>query len=91
MFMILFEIESHVVEYFSSLYSQQSSHMDNGLIERVIPYLVSPSDNLMLTSIPSFEEIKSIVFSMKNNSAPGPDGFDCCFYQIYWDIVGENV
>lgn len=41
--------------------------------------------------IPSNDEIKQAVFSLNNDSAPGPDGFGSCFYQIYWDIVKEDV
>nr|ABN09154.1 RNA-directed DNA polymerase (Reverse transcriptase) [Medicago truncatula] len=47
--------------------------------------------NHALTMIPSNDEIKQAVFSLNNDSAPGPDGFGSCFYQIYWDIVKEDV
>lgn len=84
-------IESHVVDYFSSLYSVNSACVDNGLVEQVIPSLVSIDDNSMLTNLPSMEEVRNAVFSMNNNSALGPDGFGSCFYQTYWDLVGNDV
>jgi hypothetical protein len=45
----------------------------------------------MLTVLPSYDEIKSAVFSLNNDSAPGPDGFGACFFQTYWDIVKQDV
>lgn len=45
----------------------------------------------MLTNPPSMEEVKGVVFAMKGDGAPGPDCFSGCFYQTYWDIVGEDV
>jgi hypothetical protein len=81
------EISAHVVDHFSSLFTQAGSFVDNGLVEEVIPNLITDRINDMLTNIPSMEEIKSAVFSLNNDSAPGPDGFGACFFQTYWDIV----
>jgi hypothetical protein len=33
----------------------------------------------------SFEEIKIVVFSLKHNSAPGPDGIPSEFFQEFCD------
>ena len=32
-------------------------------------------------------EIKEVVFGMKRNKSPGPDGFLADFYQDFWDLV----
>lgn len=31
------------------------------------------------------------MFEMKNNKAPGPDGFSAVFYKTAWSIVGDKV
>ena len=31
------------------------------------------------------------MFSLKNNKAPGPDGFNAGFFRRMWHIVGEDV
>ncbi|GKD96732.1 hypothetical protein Tco_1380629, partial [Tanacetum coccineum] len=35
-------------------------------------------------------EIKSALFSMSDDKAPGPDGFTAVFFKKAWDIVGDN-
>ncbi|KAK2410795.1 hypothetical protein QL285_046137 [Trifolium repens] len=76
------EISAHVVDHFSSLFSQTSNFVDNGLVEEVIPNLITDRINHMLTVLPSYDEIKSAVFSLNNDSAPGPDGFGACFFKL---------
>lgn len=77
------DIENHVFDYYASLYAFTNSRVDNGLVEKVIPSIVSSEDNIVLTNLLSFEEVKSAVFSMDKNSSPGPDGFRGCFYQAF--------
>ncbi|MCI07075.1 RNA-directed DNA polymerase (Reverse transcriptase), partial [Trifolium medium] len=74
-------ISSHVVDHFSNLFNQNSRVTDNGLIEDVIPNLLTDNINNMLTMLPSFDEIKNAVFSLNKDSAPGPDGFGALFFQ----------
>jgi len=37
------------------------------------------------------KEIKTAVFQMNPDKAPGPDGFNAFFFQKNWDIVKNNV
>jgi hypothetical protein len=37
------------------------------------------------------EEIKHAMFSLKNNKAPSPDGFNAGFSKRMWHIVEEDV
>jgi len=37
------------------------------------------------------KEIKTAVFQMNPDKAPGPDGFNAFFFQNNWDIVKNNV
>jgi hypothetical protein len=34
----------------------------------------------------SEEEVRKVVFQMKHNKAPGPDGFPVKFYHVFWDL-----
>ncbi|GAU13228.1 hypothetical protein TSUD_245980 [Trifolium subterraneum] len=85
------EVSAHVVDHFSSLFNDSAPFVDNGLVEEVIPCLVTDRINKMLTILPSHDEIKSAVFGLNNDSAPGPDGFGAVFFQTYWDIIKQDV
>ncbi|KAK9292265.1 hypothetical protein L1049_020229 [Liquidambar formosana] len=84
-------IQTHVVDYYKSLYTANNSVPNNGLVADIIPSLVTDNENDMLSSVPLVEDIRAAVFSMNPHSAPRLDGFGGLFYQSYWDIVGEDV
>ncbi|XP_020249388.1 uncharacterized protein LOC109826777 [Asparagus officinalis] len=46
---------------------------------------------IALSSAVTREEIKTAVFSMDDNKAPGPDGFNMSFYKSAWSIIGDEV
>lgn len=85
------DIESHILNYYKDLFASPNTCTDNGLTEEVISPEVTDSDNRMLTSLPTWDEVKTAVFGMNVNGAPDPDGFRGFFYQNYWDIVGHDV
>lgn len=39
----------------------------------------------------SMEEIKGVVMNMKENSAPGPNGFSVSFFKKFWDIIKGDM
>ncbi|KAI9125508.1 hypothetical protein K1719_002926 [Acacia pycnantha] len=39
----------------------------------------------------NLEELKEAVFSLPQNSAPGPDGFHANFFQKYWNLIKEDL
>ncbi|KAL6221415.1 hypothetical protein ACLB2K_009166 [Fragaria x ananassa] len=84
-------IADHVVHFYQALYGPGTPPIGIADFCSVIPSLVSTEENIMLTAVPTSEEIKNTVFSMDPASAPGPDGFPGSFYQSCWDIVGSDV
>lgn len=85
------DIEQHVLNYYSSLYASENSCVNSDFIDRVILSLVTTDDNVVLTGIPTLEEVRMAVFAMNGDSAPGPDGFNGNFFQTYWDAMGNDV
>ena len=81
------EISAHIVNHFTNLFSSQETGTDNGIIEDVIPNLLTERINNILIMIPSHDEIHNAVFSLNKNSVPGPDGFGAIFYQTFWPII----
>jgi len=51
---------------------------------------LSVEDNEFLTRPFSEDEVKNVIFSMKENSAPGPDGFGVTFYKSCWEIIKKE-
>ena len=56
-----------------------------------VPMVLDDRDRLDLIAPFSLEEIKTAVFSMEHNRAPGPDGFPIEFFQKFWDLVSPNL
>ena len=36
-------------------------------------------------------EVKTAIFQMEHNKAPGPDGFPPEFYQVFWDVIKGDL
>lgn len=85
------DIESHVLEYFTNIFTSDTIYNHNDLPDQVIPTIVTGQHNDMLTSIPKTEEIKNVVFSLDGDSAPGPYRYPCHFYHTFWHIMGNDV
>lgn len=79
------------MNYYKDIFASPTSCFDNGMIEEEISPMVSEVDNIMLTSKPTWDEVRNAVFGMKASGAPGPDGFNGYFFQEYWDVVGKDV
>lgn len=84
-------ISNHIVNYFHAQFTKDSSIVNTGLVERIIPCLVTADENAMLTVMPSADVITATVKSMDGFSAPGPDGFGGCFFQNCWEIISHDI
>ncbi|XXG79695.1 hypothetical protein AAC387_Pa09g0713 [Persea americana] len=73
------QIQSLAVHHFSSMAS--SIHLDpSESLFGLESNKVSPQQNSFLTTTPGEEEIRRVVFDLKRDSSPGPDGFSGQFY-----------
>ena len=53
--------------------------------------ILTNDDNVVLEQVPSYEEIRCVVFEMDGKNAPGPDGYTGKFFTIAWSIIGDNM
>ncbi|KAL6189460.1 hypothetical protein ACLB2K_040849 [Fragaria x ananassa] len=84
-------IQTHIVDYYMDLFAKHVDYDDSGLVDSIIPSMVTEEENNFLTTIPSPEEILKAVKAMDFDSAPGLDGFNRNFFACCWDIVGADV
>lgn len=81
-------IANHFVQHFASAFAQCHEVVNTGLVERVIPRLVTIEENLSLMQLPTSQEVLAMVKGLDGFSALGPDGFGGCFFTHCWDMVG---
>ena len=60
-------------------------------LSNIVNPVITEEDNADLLRIPSWEEVRNVVFSMGAFKAPGPDGMSALFYKHYWNIVGWDL
>ncbi|KAG5032711.1 hypothetical protein JHK82_016285 [Glycine max] len=58
----LIEIEQHVLEFYTNLFATDNNIKHSDLVEKVIPSLITPKENTLLTNLRSFEEVQLAVF-----------------------------
>lgn len=78
---------SIAVSYFSNLFREESIYLDNNFMEQVSPQIMDNNMNLLLTMVPSKDDICNVVFGLNKNNAPGPDGFGGVFFHTYWHLI----
>ncbi|XP_019447270.1 PREDICTED: uncharacterized protein LOC109350495 [Lupinus angustifolius] len=84
-------METLVLNHFMDIFAAPNSIVHNDMVSTVVPTLINDVDNSRISANPSQKEIKSAIFDMNGDGAPGPDGFGGSFYQAFWSIVGPDV
>jgi len=86
------QLKEHITSYFKNLFGPSEMSpvtLDETQIED-IPQ-VSQIENEYLTESFTQEEVRVAIFQMKHNKALGPDGFPAEFYQVFWNIIKEDL
>lgn len=85
-------IAHHVVSYYENIFKEDASlSQDYSILDSFNWNKVLEHQNLLLTMIPSDDEICEAIFGLDGSSSPGPDGFCDCFYHHCWDIIIVDV
>lgn len=79
------DIENLILNYFTFLSESENSIVVNNLIGSIIPSLVTQEDNLILTNLPSIEEMCKAIFSMNSCRARSHYGFGGHLLVILYD------
>lgn len=84
------EVVAHLVNHFYSLFKRDPQEHNNS-IQFQAPVSLDATDNEVIASIPTSEEIWSVIKHMKNLKAVGTDGMPSIFFKRYWEYIGEGV
>ncbi|XP_010541224.1 PREDICTED: uncharacterized protein LOC104814739 [Tarenaya hassleriana] len=60
-------------------------------LQQILPFRCSEEDNSFLEEIPTESDIRSVVFELPKNKAPGPDGYPVEFLKSCWDLIGADI
>jgi hypothetical protein len=86
------ELKRYITRYYKNLFGQpveSNISLDESNIDDISQ--VTENENETLTSPFTMAEIKEAVFQMEHNKATGPDGFPAEFYQVFWEIIKEDM
>ncbi|GJU23040.1 putative RNA-directed DNA polymerase, eukaryota, reverse transcriptase zinc-binding domain protein, partial [Tanacetum coccineum] len=59
----------------------------DGLFFKTVPMSIAAN---MVRNVTN-EEIKSVMFDIEDEKAPGPDGFTSVFFKKRWSVVGDDI
>ncbi|KAF9600366.1 hypothetical protein IFM89_008601 [Coptis chinensis] len=68
------DIKSFIFSAYETKYQHHEVHSNSELMS-LIPQLVRDEENIVLTAVPTHQEVEDAVFNMEANNSPGPDGF----------------
>ena len=83
-------------DYYANLYGEtfNNSHDDRKVMTYLnkiqIPQISGQTKEHCDMTI-NIEEIQKAVKDLANNKCPGPDGFPCEFYKVFWPDIGYLV
>ena len=85
------DIKSEATCHFKEIYSAEENNYFDSMLLDLVPKIVKTKHNHKLTKKISMEELKEVVDEMKDDKAPGPDGFNATFIKICWDIIEKDL
>ena len=81
-------LKLYITEYYKQLFGPPEDNyvsLDESMIEDV-PQLTAVENDILASHF-SEKEVFEAISQMKNNKAPGPDGFPAEFYKKCWHII----
>ncbi|XP_019197153.1 PREDICTED: uncharacterized protein LOC109191020 [Ipomoea nil] len=84
------DMNNVVINYFNTIFATSNPVCEDSLFDEFGPRVTTDQNEALLCPY-DVAEVKTALFAMYPDKAPGPDGMNPGFYQQFWDIVGEDV
>ena len=86
------QLKSHITQFYKNLFGTPDTSEITLMEDQIsdIPQ-VSPKENDVLISEFTESEVRDTVFQMEHNKAPGLDGFPVEFYQVFWNVIKDDL
>nr|GEZ63723.1 putative RNA-directed DNA polymerase, eukaryota, reverse transcriptase zinc-binding domain protein [Tanacetum cinerariifolium] len=78
------------VEHYE-LFLGQAGNVDHFNSNNLFKVRLNEQDALDMVRDVSDQEVKTAIFSMGNDKAPGPDGFTAAFFKEAWNVIAIDV
>lgn len=90
------QMSIHAVAHFQSVLApivliRSPISTDARWFDELQNFRISTEQALLMETIPSPEEIQSLMFKLNPNKSPGPDGLTSGFFKASWDVLGSEV
>ncbi|XP_019200076.1 PREDICTED: uncharacterized protein LOC109193678 [Ipomoea nil] len=79
-----------IFDYYRNIFSSNPSQIDESFYANVLPRVTHTQNEALLRPFEK-DEVRTALFAMFPDKAPGPDGMNSGFYQQFWDVVGGDV
>lgn len=76
------------------MFKEQFKETQNDLVSDLlhnIPQLINQEQNEQMKLLLIGNEVKQVVFYLNGNSASVPDSFSRQFFQVSWEVIGEDI
>jgi len=84
-------IKEAATKHFGKLLTEDKDAEDYSSMLQYLPKGVTQEMNNNLRKEVEEEEIKTAIWSLHPDKAPGPDGFPICFFREYWSMIKKDL
>lgn len=84
------ELEEEINQYYSKLFTTSSPNDGQDILQGM-PRSITSAMNQLLTKLVEDIEIKTSLFTMYPQKAPGPNGMNPLFFPKFWYIVQSDI
>ncbi|KAG6730863.1 hypothetical protein I3842_01G100500 [Carya illinoinensis] len=78
------------VDFFQQQLTTSAVSFEEPSMNLITP-IITEDDNQFLCRVPNLMEVKEALWSIPQDSSPGPDGFSTSFFHHAWDIIKEDL